>query len=71
MLKNNKKTFWDEVGWGVVSIACLVIGFYCVIKKPSIGIIGGSVTQVIGGVIGMIGIVLIPMIIYNLLHNEK
>lgn len=71
MLKNNKETFWDEVAWGLVSIICLVIGIYCVVRKPSIGIISGNVTQIIGGVLGTIGIVLIPMVIYNLFHNDK
>ena len=71
LVENDKSTFWDEVILGLISFVCMAVGALLVVLKPSLGIIDSNIVVVTGAMIGFLGFMFLPCLIYRLLTNDK
>ena len=71
LVENDKSTFWDEVILGLISLVCMAVGALLVVLKPSLGIIDSNIVVVTGAMIGFLGFMFLPCLIYRLLTNDK
>lgn len=71
MVENDKSTYWDEVILGLIVIICIAVGVTLIVAKPSFWIISSGFTTVLGVLIGAVGVMFIPGLIYRLLTNDK
>ena len=71
MFKNNRESFWDEVGLIIVAVISLAVGILLIVTHPSIWIFSENISFGIGIAFVMLSIMIIPCIIYRLIDNNK
>ncbi len=69
--KNDKSTYWDEIGLIVITLISLAIGILLIVFHPSFWIISDGFSTGAGVIVLMLAIMYTPCIIYRLFHNDK
>ena len=70
LFKNDKTTVKDEIVLFLIIILSIAIGSILILIKPSFGIIQERHTVVCGVFIDLLGVMLIPGLIYRILTNN-
>lgn len=71
LFKNDTSTFWDEVILGMIVIICLAIGVLLIVFRPAFWIVSSDTSVIFGVLVGLLGVMYFPCLIYRLITNDK